>query len=242
MYWNVHNHCPVSDLEYLEQTTFSWQQRPYGVDFQPTHPVDCRVKQGSDLEPPRARLLNMPAQQAHLTLPPTVHRKMALPAGLAQAQQAMPAPPPTTIRASDDVTTPRVTSVVPGILVPVDRDITRPFQAPRSRIERAKSVLEGIEFYRQGGIQGMLHLAAIEQKRILREAHRWEAMYGLDDSDATMQRDEEEALVASMSAPAVPGVDYNISTAELSKLSFNRAVDKLIACFEARAADKYERV
>ena len=120
---------------------------------------------------------------------------------------------------------PQVTSVVPGILVPVDRDITQPFNAPRNRIERAKSMLESIEFHRQGGIQGILHLADMERKRILQESRRWEAMHDLKDAPPAWSPAEADLMIASMNAPAVPGINYDTEKAEMELLNFRRSVD-----------------
>jgi len=152
---------------------------------------------------------------------------MAQPNEFDRAQpQAKSTQPSATKQPPADMSMPKVTSVVPGILVPVDCDITRPFNAPRNRIERAKSVLEAVEFFRQGGIQGMLHLADLERKRILQDARRWEAVHGSEDDAATLQPDEADAMIDAMSVVAAPGVDYTTSTAEMLTLNFNRAVDK----------------
>ncbi|CAK7230793.1 hypothetical protein SCUCBS95973_007693 [Sporothrix curviconia] len=64
---------------------------------------------------------------------------------------------------------PRVTSVVPAMFVPLaaDADLTQPFDAPRSRTERAQVMLDTLDYYYDGVRQGFVYLADLDRRRIV---------------------------------------------------------------------------
>ncbi|KIH94958.1 hypothetical protein SPBR_03801 [Sporothrix brasiliensis 5110] len=166
----------------------------------------------------------------------------------------------------------RVTSAIPAMFVPLraDADLTQPFDPPRSRIERAKAMLDTLEYYRTGVREGFLYLADMDRRHIIgaamarktemaearaakearesadaaKEAETYEAAPNpaesttsarpstdkgkgkateggvlldrlpptdnlLLDDDETISHDEIDVMIATMRAPAVPGVDYN---------------------------------
>jgi hypothetical protein len=111
--------------------------------------------------------------------------------------------------------TPKVTNPFPAIFIPLDKDITQPFDEPRGRIERAKSVLSAIDFHKHGTQHGLLHLAELERLRILRQAEDYETQNGRPVDAPTLPTDEADDMIARMSAPAVPGVNYNVSNDDL---------------------------
>lgn len=127
-------------------------------------------------------------------------------------------------KSTEDEAPPKVTSVVPAIFIPLDRDISEPFEGPRTRIERARKLLESIDSHQAGVSAGILHLAELERRRILREAEKWEAEHGVPDTIVGLPPAETEAMIRNMSAPAHPGQDYNVPTDEL-RPSFNAMVD-----------------
>jgi hypothetical protein len=115
----------------------------------------------------------------------------------------------------DQEIAPKVTSVVPAIFIPLREDITQPFDVPRGRIERAKSVLESIEFHRADVRQGILHLTELERRRILRENRKWEAEHGPPENQGGVPPEEADAMIANMSAPVWEGYDYSIDPSAL---------------------------
>ncbi len=120
---------------------------------------------------------------------------------------------------------PRVTHIAPAIFVPLEKDITQPFDAPRDRIERAGMLLESVEFHKAGVREGLLHLTELERRRILGEAKMWEAEHGPQADPAGLHPDEADAMLANMYAPAVPGVEYNVPTQDLRPNFFSSVDD-----------------
>ncbi|CAK7217132.1 hypothetical protein SBRCBS47491_003066 [Sporothrix bragantina] len=135
---------------------------------------------------------------------------------------------------------PRVTSVVPAMFVPLDADadLTQPFDAPRSRTERAQAMLDTLDYYQNGVRQGFVYLADLDRRRIIeaakdREKALEEARAAAKaartavgpsgtrpfqlappppppNDDESLSPDEIDAMIATMRAPAIPGVDYNM--------------------------------
>ncbi len=112
----------------------------------------------------------------------------------------------------DEIATPKVTNVTSSIFVPLNKDLTQPFDAPRDRIEKVKCVLESIEFHKTGGRQGILYLAELERRRILTEAAKREAEGGLATNPADLPPGEADEMIHNMQQPALLGVSYNMTT------------------------------
>ncbi|OAA64420.1 hypothetical protein SPI_03067 [Niveomyces insectorum RCEF 264] len=140
---------------------------------------------------------------------------------------------------------PRVTSVVPAMFVPLDADITQPFEPPRDRVQRAHAVLQSIDYHRTGVRRGMLHLAGLDRQRIVATAAAAttgaaapagpaaltnSGLAGLAASQERISPRETEALIANMRGPALPGVDYaaacRMQVAEQQPLQFVPPADE----------------
>ncbi|EFW98805.1 hypothetical protein CMQ_4657 [Grosmannia clavigera kw1407] len=102
---------------------------------------------------------------------------------------------------------PKVVSADPAMFVPLDFDITEPMERPRSRVDRAQSMLQTADFYRTGVRRGMVYLADLDRRRILATAARAAARPGQKDDLDGLEPDEADVLVHSMQAPLQPAAD-----------------------------------
>ncbi|CAK7238908.1 MAG: hypothetical protein STHCBS139747_000329 [Sporothrix thermara] len=104
------------------------------------------------------------------TAPPAPAAMEEIAPAAKQEQPLQPAASPRKKRLQEkEEQLPQVTSVVPAIFVPLDADadLTQPFDAPRSRTERAQAMLDTLDYYQSGVRQGFVYLAGLDRRRIL---------------------------------------------------------------------------
>ncbi|EPE07431.1 hypothetical protein F503_08082 [Ophiostoma piceae UAMH 11346] len=113
----------------------------------------------------------------------------------------LPAPPP------------RVTTVVPASFVPIESDWSLPLAAASedlSKSAHAQVMLGTLEYYHTGVRKGIMHLASLDQKRILlaqAEADRAEkaAQAAREERTRQLQRAQEVVTGLGIMEPAAPG-------------------------------------
>lgn len=105
---------------------------------------------------------------------------------------------------------PPLNNIAPSIFVPLEDD-TLGSEPPRDRVERLKRILETIDYQREGVKENLLYMFEREKKRIIMEAAEIEQALGPPQIKPGLSPSEVDDIIANMEAPAVAGLDYNIT-------------------------------
>lgn len=131
------------------------------------------------------------------------------------------------------IPTTRVTSATPAMFVPLplDEDMTQPYVPPRGRVERAKAMLETLEYYRTGVREGFMYLADMDRQFITRAVTEREKV--LAEKRAARQAEKEAAVKEKANTSAKPTeAARTTTTAPAAKPATNAPVE---SSFSGRA-------
>jgi len=112
-------------------------------------------------------------------------------------------------RASDQI--PPLVNIAPSMFVPLRDDFLKKHMepVPRDRVEMLKRILDSIDFQEAGVKENLMWMLEREKQRFILIATERQADAPVDPSISLDHR-QADRMIASMEAPAIPGVDYNV--------------------------------
>ncbi|CAK7197713.1 hypothetical protein SEUCBS139899_000361 [Sporothrix eucalyptigena] len=145
-----------------------------------------------------AKALAAAAAKTAASQPPQQPQKPQPPQAPQTSQQPAPAKP------AEATVLPRVASIIPAMFVPLDADadLTQPFDPPRSRIERAKAMIDTLGYFRDGVRQGFVYLGDLDRQRIVAETRAREI--AIKEARDKAEKAAREAANQPVTVPAKP--------------------------------------
>ena len=92
-------------------------------------------------------------------------------------------------------------TIAPCIFVPLETDITKPRQLPRSRVDKLERMVGALQSHRAGVIENIAYMAERERLAIRQWGRQREALEGMGPG-TTLPPGEEDWIMTNMAAPA----------------------------------------
>ncbi|KAK3304418.1 uncharacterized protein B0T15DRAFT_536440 [Chaetomium strumarium] len=106
---------------------------------------------------------------------------------------------------------PPLTNLAPCVLVPLRDDILNT-ELSQDPVRRIKWILNTINYQREGIRENLLCMFEREKQRAIQQAIEMEQAQGPPKTRPGLPLSEVDEVIANMEAPAVPGMNYNISS------------------------------